>query len=247
MNYGLTAAEVYSSFTQAISSDFAGNYDDAITVINREIEFGVEKIKSYLSNDVLNKLSEINYEIITNYTVDLTGVGENIQTSLLVKSGTLKLFKVAKNLKICNSTTLQCYDDASCNFNDNSIYNGFEELTYSENYANYYDGTFRTGFSFYINEKIDHNCYYIVASYQVDEDNVYIKSLKSILRDLVCSNFAYRIAPNGSDVWSIGKWYYQEWEKWEKLLENGWKPSELTKIKFLIPNSPIKSIKVYRS
>jgi hypothetical protein len=92
----------------------------------------------------------------------------------------------------------------------------------------------------------DRDIYRIVISYEVDQDNLNINSLKSILRHMVACAIGNKLFPAGNnDEWSIVKYHCEEANKWLEIIKN-WKPTELKKIKLLYPPLPWASIKTRR-
>jgi hypothetical protein len=241
MLYGLTESEIVSSFSGAVSGDFAVAPLDGYTVINQEIEFQWEKLKLSMSDKVSTLLTEINYEVPS-----ISG-GNIFVPGLYAIPSSLEVWKVDRCAEICGKESFKgCNSPCGCGIRG-SMYpyedrlGGIQKLVVNTDYTS-------NGSNIYsLTETINSDNSYIVISYLVDEANVSLTSLSSILRDMVCANLGNRLfAAIEGNKWSIVEHYEGQAEKWLGLLEKGWMPPELKKMNIMF-QSGIKSIKTSRA
>jgi hypothetical protein len=72
----------------------------------------------------------------------------------------------------------------------------------------------------------------LLVTYDASESS--FRSLRSILKHMVCEAFGNVLFPvTNSDEWSVTRYHAKEAQKWMELIEKGWVPSELKKVRFL--------------
>lgn len=227
MPYGLLPTDIVNSFSQAISSDFAVGSVDGYVVINQEIEFQHANLESHLSEASLQLLNNVPGEIVT---VDVSGY---FSPSLYAIPETIKAYIVYKGYKTCGKSLLHC----GCGQPGYTSIDGFGEASIQSNGDNSYS----------LLDSFDKQTQYLVIYYDVDATLVEPKSLKGILRDMVCCSLGSRLYPSGSDTWNIVKFYCDNASKMLDKLDEGYMPGELKKIKLLNPTGGIRTVKVNRS
>jgi hypothetical protein len=237
--YGLEPFQVVSSFAGAVSGDFAVAPMGGYEVIEQEIEFQWQKLKMAMSNKLKNKLDQVSFE------VPFISGGVTFVPGLYAIEDTLEVWKVDRCAKICGPDSFRnTCETGFCGGSVDGISQidpWIKKLEVTTDYTsignNIYDLVI----------PIDIDEYYLVISYKVDESNLNVTSLSSILRDMVCANLGNRLfATTEGEAWSIVKHYAEQADKWIELLNSGWVPSEISKMKLLF-NSPIRSLKVARS
>lgn len=220
MYFGLLNTDIVSSFSQATSADFAVGAVDGYTVIDAEIAFQYNKIMSILPADVIQMMDHVSDEVAS---VTISG---SFSPSLYAIPETLRGYVVAKNYVPCQSLeySSSCWSTGSTT----------TEANISAAGNNVYQ----------LLDAFDKKTQKLVLFYDVDQDKLDIKSLKTLLRDLVCHSLGSRIFPVASDTWSIVTYYGEEAKKWLEFYENGGYPVEFTKIK---PKSSMSSMRIVRS
>lgn len=224
MPYGLLPEQIVSSFSQAISSDFAVGAMDGYAIINQEIEFQYNNLQSSLSKDCLALLEKVPGEIVT---VDLSG---NFTPSLYAVEGTVEAFIIYKGYNNCGKPL----NSSGCN-RVPELYTS-SAASISANGSNSYS----------LLDTFDKSEQYLVLYYDVDQTLVAPNSLKGLLRDMVCCSLGSRLYPAGADTWTIVKYYCENSTKMLEKLENGYMPGDLKKIKLLNPVGGIQTVKVTR-
>lgn len=225
MPYGLLPEQIVSSFSQAISSDFAVGAMDGYAVINQEVQFQYDRLNSYLSSDCLALLEKVPGEIVT---VDLSG---NFSPSLYAVEGTVEAYIIYKGYNTCGKALNSC-----------GCINGLGDID-SPTTANI-SGLGNN--SYLLLDSFDKSEQYLVLYYDVSDSLVAPNSLKSILRDMVCGSLGSRLYPSGTDTWSIVKYYLDSSNRMLEKLEQGYMPADLKKIKLLNPTGGIRTVKVTR-
>lgn len=229
MYFGLTATDIVSSFSQCVSGDFAVGSIDGGTIINNEIAFQYEKILNSLSAEALQYLQRISGEVAL---VDATG---DFVPALYADSTTLRAYIVYKGYSPCPGQSLESQD--MCWENWNSTQMNVTTASVSTTGNNNY----------HLNDIFDYKTQNLILYYDVDQTNLVVASLKTLLRDLVCHSLGSRIYPVGqSDVWSIVSYYGESAERMLKLLDSDMLPSELKKLRILNKSSGIKSVRLTR-
>jgi hypothetical protein len=225
MPYNLTPDQIVSSFSQAISSDFAVGAMDGYAVINQEIQFQYDRLNSYLSSDCLALLEKVPGEIVS---VDLSG---NFTPSLYAVEDTVQAYIIYKGYNTCGKPLNSC----GCG----PIYNDIEGISSAS-----ISGQGNNVYS--LLDSFDKQTQYLVLYYDVSESLISPNSLKSILRDMVCGSLGSRLYPSGSDTWSIVQYYLDSSNRMLEKLEQGYMPADLKKIKLLNPVGGIRTVKVTR-
>ena len=241
MPYGLTEDQIVSSFSGAISGDFAVPPMDGYAVINQEIEFQWQKLQMAMSDKLSMTLTEVNYEVPS-----ISG-GIYFTPALYAIPETMEVWKVDRCAEICGKESFKgCESPCGCGVRG-SLYpyenrlGGIQKLVSGTDYNSIGSNIYQ------LIETLDTDRDYLVISYKVDESNLIVPSLASILRDMVCCNLGNRLFANiEGGKWSIVEHYCESASKWLELLENGWMPPELKKINLLF-SGKIKSIKVSRA
>lgn len=229
MPYGLTESEIVSSFSGAVSGDFAVPPLDGYTVINQEIELQWQKLNMSMSDKVAKMMDEISFEVVN------ISAGVYVTPGLFAIPATLELWKVSRSANICGKQSFR-----SCNCSLDSLVCGITKLVLGTDYSSLGNNVYQ------LVESVDIDEEFIVASYKVDASNVSLTSLTSILRDMVCANLGNRLfAAVEGGKWSIVEHYETQAEKWLKMLEGGWMPAELKKMKIMFSGT-VGSIRVGR-
>lgn len=231
MPYGLIPTQIISSFAGAVESDFAVAPISGSEIILQEIEFQYEKLKMSFSDNVSKMLDRVDYEMPS-----ISG-GLYFTPGLTVVDGSMEVWIVDRCANICGK---QSFRDCGCNYNLPSV-NGLGcGITKTTEYTSIGNNTFQ------LNTAIDIDDKYIVVSYEVDAEATPITSLASILRDMVCANLGNRLfAAVDGGKWTIVEHYETQAEKWLKLLEGGWMPPELKRMRVMFRGG-ITSIKMGR-
>jgi hypothetical protein len=229
MYFGLLNTDIVNSFSQCVSGDFAVGSIDGGTIINNEIAFQYEKVMNALSDEALHYLERISGEVA------LVDDANDFTPALYADSSTLRGYIVYKGYSPCPGQSLESTD--MCWENWNSTQLNVTTASISTTGSNNY----------HLNDVFDYKTQNLVLYYDVDQTNLVMASLKTLLRDLVCHSLGSRLFPVGqSDVWSIVSYYGESAERMLKLLEDGMLPSELKKLRLLNKSSGIKSVKLVR-
>jgi len=230
MYFGLTTADIVNSFSQTQESDFAVGVISGSEIILNEINFQYEKLLNYLSPEALQQMERINGEV-TNVSVSGT-----FTPSFYALPATLRGYVTDKDYSPCPGQSLE--DTSMCWMNYSQQQFIISEASITSQGNN----------SYLLNDTFDYKRQKLTIYYDVDQTQLTIKSLKTFLRDLVCSSLGARIFPVGNaDQWSIVNYYQAEADKFMKFLEEGKLPSEFSKIKLVNKRSPISTIKLVRS
>ena len=223
MYFGLINTDIVNSFSQAVSADFAVGAVNGYAIIDAEIEFQYQKLLSVLPADVIRMMDQVTNEVAV---VNVSGCFE---PALYAQN--LRGYIVDKQWQPCYNKTIE-YTDGMC-----WQQNGIELLITEANISG-------ANNVYQILDTFDRQKKNLVLFYDVDQANLEVKSLKSLLRDMVCCSLGSRIFPVASDTWSIVTYYCEETKKWLDFYQNGGYPVEFKKIK---PKSPISSMRIARS
>ena len=227
-HFGLTEAEVVSSFSQAVSADFAVSPLDGYQVIEQEIEFQYQKLLTSLPTEFTQLLDRVSGEVAI---VDISG---NFSPSFYAETGTLRGYIVDKGWSPCPGQSLE--DTTMC-WQYLSQQVAITPATITDNGNN----------SYTLVDTFDYKTENLILYYDVDADNLVVPSLKSILRSMVCHSLGSRLYPVGqADVWSIVTYYGDDSKKWLDYYLAGNFPAEYKKMKLLNKKSGITSIRLVR-
>lgn len=227
MYFGLTTQEVINSFSQTQESDFAVGNISGGAIILSEIAFQYEKILSILSDSTLQLMDKVAGEV-TN--VSISGA---FTPSLYATN--LRGYIVFKGYSPCPGQDLESYDMCWQNLQGGQL--SLVNASITSNGNNTYT----------LNDTFDSKTQNLVLYYDVDQSNLELSSLKTLLRDLVCHSLGSRLFPTGqSDVWSIVSYYGESADKMMTFLQEGNLPSEFKRMKLLNKKSGITSIKLTR-
>jgi hypothetical protein len=226
MYFGLLNTDIVNSFSQAVSADFAVGAVNGYAIIDAEIDFQYQKLLSVLPADVIRMMDSVSNEVAV---VDVSG---SFSPVLYAQPDSLRCYIVDKQWQPCYNKSIE-YTDCMC-----WQQNGNELLVTQANISAAGNNVYQ------LLDTIDRKKQNLVLFYDVDQDNLQVKSLKSLLRDMVCCSLGSRIFPVASDTWSIVTYYCEETKKWLDFYENGGYPAEFKKIK---PKSPISSMRIARS
>lgn len=226
--FGLTPLNVISSFSQTVSGDFQYSENLSHDVIQQEIDFQAEYLKSLLSPKVKSYLNEIPYEKIVPVAVS----GNTWEITLsLPASSIYKAFVLQKNTLVCSQEDFdECYDCYS-QYTSGVTLTSISSTVYRFDYVGF-------------NPSYQDFC----VKYYVDSENASITSLKKILRDMVCANLSSRIySIQDGKIAPITQYYQKQCENAEKMLSGNWIPQEFSRIKLLFPKSSFTTYKINRS
>jgi hypothetical protein len=224
----LTSDEIITSFSQAQESDFAVGSISGGAIILQEIDFQYHKLLTALPQEFTQLLERVSGEVAT---VDISG---SFTPGLYAEVGTLRGYIVDKGWSPCPGQSLE--DTTMC-WQYLSQQVSITPATITSNGNN----------SYTIAETFDYKTENLIIYYDVDDTNLEVPSLKSILRSLVCCSLGSRLYPVGqSDVWSIVTYYCEDATKWMEFFEAGNFPAEYKKMKLLNKKTGITSIRMVR-
>lgn len=228
-HFGLTEAEVVSSFSQAVSADFAVSPLDGYQVIEQEIEFQYQKLLTVLPTEFTQLLDRVSGEVAT---VDISG---NFSPSFYAEAGTLRGYIVDRGWSPCPGASME---DTSMCWQYLGEQLAVTPATITDNGNN----------SYTLVDTFDYKTENLILYYDVDADNLVVPSLKSILRSMVCCSLGSRIYPAGdADKWSIVTYYCDDASKWLDYYMKGGMPAEYKKMRLLNKKTGITSIRLVRS
>jgi hypothetical protein len=163
--------------------------------------------------------------------VAVVNMSGEFSPALYAQPESLRGYIVAKGYSPCPNQTIESIDLCWHNI-DTQIFLSPASITSSGNNQ------------YVLNDTFDKKKQNLVLFYDVDQNQLNIKSLKSLLRDMCCCSLGSRIFPVASDTWSIVTYYCEETTKWLDFYKAGNYPTEFTKIK---PKQAFGSIRVVRS
>lgn len=227
--YGLLYTDIVNSFSQAKVEIFAVGATIGQSVINAEIAFQYEKLQASLPEDCLSLLQVVPGEVV------IPNVSGGFDPSLYADPATIRAYVVPKNYSPCAGSSLESGE--TC----------FEFLTQQLNVVS--ANISSAGSNHYVLlDSFDSKTQNLVVYYNVDQVNVTVQSLKSVLRDMVCFSLGSRIYPSAdADMWSIVRYYGEEADKWLKLYMSGKMPAGLASIKLIGKTRGMSSIRLSRA
>lgn len=227
-HFGLTEAEVVSSFSQAVSADFAVSPLDGYQVIQQEIEFQYQKLLTSLPTEFLQLMDRVSGEVAI---VDVSG---SFSPTLYAQEGTLRGYIVDKGWSPCPGVSME--DLTTCwQYLGQQVAITTAAITSNGNN------------SYTLAEAFDYKTKNLIIYYDVDSTLLEVPSLKSVLRSMVCCSLGSRIYPAAdADKWSIVTYYCDDASKWLDYYMKGGMPAEYKKIKLLNKKSSITTIRMVR-
>jgi len=229
MYFNLLPQDIINSFSQTQESDFAVGSISGSDIILSEIAFQYEKLLTALPQEFIQLMERVSGEVAT---VNISGA---FTPGLYADPATIRGYIVDRGWSPCPGQSLE---------NTTMCWKYLEQQV-SLTPANIQSNGLN---SYTLLDTFDYKTENLILYYDVDQDNLEIASLKSLLRDMVCCSLGSRIFPVGqTDVWSIVSYYCSEAKKWLAYYEAGNFPSEYKKMKLLNKKSGITSIRMVRS
>lgn len=228
MYFNLTAQDIINSFSQVQESDFAVGNISGSPIILAEIAFQYEKLLNALPQEFIQMTEKVNGEVAN------VSVSGTFSPGFYAQPDTLRGYITDKGYSPCPGQSLEGTSMCWQNLNGQII----TEVANIQSDGNN---------SYTLLDTFDYKTQNLTLYYDVDQDNLEIKSLKSNLRDMVCYSLGSRLFPVGqADVWSIVTYYGEQANKWLEYYQGGGMPAEYKKMKLLNKKSGISSIRVTR-